>query len=113
MEPEKVWFTLGYIAGADLVKRRFVTAKGTYPDADGDLVRGVNVFDVQTGQSGTLNLKGVLWVVSGSAIALNAEITTDTEGRAIALPDTGTPAVLGEALNAVTGPGQIVAILTR
>lgn len=61
---------------------------------------------------GAVAIKGVTKVVAGAAVADGADVMSDTAGRAITATGTGAY-VQGQALEAATAAGQIIAMLIR
>lgn len=97
---------------------RFVKVTGAHQvglvDDPTDLAIGVMQNKPQvTGQAATVAIRGISNVMSGDEIEAGDEVTSDDEGRAIPLPDTGDPLVYGIALAAASDENQLVPVLLR
>lgn len=71
-----------------------------------------------TGMAATVAIRGVSYVVSGAgsganAITAGAAVTSDSEGRAIKLPGTGSPVTFGVALAGSTTAGELIPVLIK
>lgn len=105
------------IAGADLTaaKYRFVEAasgKVTRCNAAGESALGVLQNDPDIDEAATVAILGsVTKVVAGAAIALDADITTDNQGRAVTAA-TGNK-IHGKALIAAGAAGEIISVLLQ
>lgn len=71
-----------------------------------------------TGMASTVAIRGVSYVVSGAgsgsnAVTAGAAVTSDSEGRAIKLPGTGTPVAYGVALAGSTTAGELIPVLIQ
>ena len=66
-----------------------------------------------TGQAATVAIRGVSFVLSGAAIAAGAKITTDSTGRAITVPGSGSPVTYGVAITATAAAGELVSVLLK
>jgi hypothetical protein len=71
-----------------------------------------------TGMAATVAIRGVSYVVSGAgaganAIAAGASVTSDSEGRAVKLPGTGSPVAHGVALVGSTTAGELIPVLIK
>jgi len=110
----------GYInmtAGADLsaVKNRFVkvAADGQIDQAGLDATaEGVLQDDpAAAGRAALVAISGVTKIVAGAAVTRGGDIVSDASGRAI---DKGANAnVLGVALEAASGAGELIAVLLK
>lgn len=70
------------------------------------------------GMAATVAIFGVSFVVSGAgtganAIAAGAAVTSDSEGRAVKLPSSGTPVTYGVALAGSTTAGELIPVLIK
>jgi len=94
-------------AQADLPKQRFVGFDGNLCAAG---AKAFGICDVETekDQFAPIAVNGILLVESGSAIAQGAKVTSDNQGRAIAI--TASEEVNGYALDAATAAGEIIRI---
>ena len=106
-----------FTAGADLsaVQHHFMKLSAadtvTLAGSLGDLnVAGVLVNNPQSGEAATVCMNGMVPVVCGSSIAVNALITVSASGRAItSAPASGTSQmVVGRVLEASGADGDIV-----
>ena len=93
---------------------RFVKVTGAHQvgqaTAAVDVVVGVLQNKPQVaGQAGTIALRGVSNVMSGTALAAGITVTTDATGRAVA----GAANVLGVTIGAATAADQAVPVLLR
>lgn len=71
-----------------------------------------------TGMAATVAIRGVSYVVSGAgsgsnAITAGAAVTSDSEGRAIKLPGSGSPVTYGVALAGSTTAGELIPVLIQ
>ena len=90
--------------------RRFVTAAGAYPAAEGDNVIGVTRNDVAEDARAAVDILGRLEVeTTAAAIAVGDAVMSDDAGKA--LTRTGTHYIAGYAVTAVPAAGGIVEIL--
>jgi hypothetical protein len=97
------------------VQRRFVTAAGAQAGAT-DIVFGVAKTDFSAGQDVAVDYLGIIGVEAGAAIALDAGVTPDAQGRAVTDPTASNGVAanrVGRALNAVTAAGQTVFVCIR
>lgn len=65
------------------------------------------------GQAATIGIFGVSNLIAGAAVAAGDKISSDSTGRAVTTPGTGTPVVLGVALSASTGANQLISVLLK
>ena len=95
-------------AQVDLPKQRFVGFDGNICLAS---KKAFGICDVETekDQFAPIAVNGILLVESGSAITQGGEVTSDNQGRAIAI--TASEDVNGYALDAATAAGEIIRIV--
>ena len=65
------------------------------------------------GQAATVAIRGVSFVISGAAVTAGNEVTADAQGRAIALPGSGSPVTYGIALTTTAAAGELVSVLLK
>jgi hypothetical protein len=70
----------------------------------GEMAIGVSKFDIVNGEVGPVVTDGITRVTSGAALALNAEVSTDADGKAKTA--VSGEHVLGQALNATSGADE-------
>lgn len=105
-------YTLTAIADGALTGARFVTVEGARPDTLGQKVLGVARYAVADKAAATVDVLGTVLVEAGGAIAIDDDITTDDQGRAVAVTDTATQRTNARALTAASGAGkQVLALL--
>lgn len=97
---------------------RFVKLTGRHQvglvTANTDLAVGVAQNKPQVdGMATTVAVAGVTNMIAGAAILAGAEITSDTTGRAVTKPGTGSPLVHGVAVTAAANAGELVSVLLR
>lgn len=110
-------------AGAAIRANRFVTQVGAETckeaDAAGQAAYGVAMAPIQNPNMQGLNEitlpkaiavmdTGTAWVVAGAAIAINAQVSTDNQGRAKTA--VATEVVLGTARSAAAAAGDLVLV---
>ena len=103
--------TLSLVATAALTAERFVTAAGAVPAA-GAACLGVTRSDTAIGDLAPVDVMGTTVVIAGAAIAANAAIETDNQGRAITL-DSGVKLARlapGESAAAAGDPVEVILI---
>lgn len=109
-------FTFTLVAAADYSASQFrfidvdTTGKGATPTAAGGRVVGVRNNKPKSGEAATVVVNGVSIVEAGAAVAVGADVMTDTTGRAITAATTGSN-IAGIALEAASAAGQFIAIL--
>ncbi len=103
----KTALTTGMTAAVDLVKHRFVGFDGNYPSA-GAVVYGVIQEDTAAGEMAPVDLYGELLVETAGAISQGGKVETDANGKAVAAM---TGEVVGLAIDAAAGAGEIIRIL--
>lgn len=108
------WFRLGRnLGGTTIGKNRFVTTGAAQDEvvlatAASNLVEGVTTEDIPPGGHRSIQTEGRARVLSGGALALNAFVTSDAQGRAVTAA-TGN-LVKGQVKTAATGADQLVSI---
>ena len=109
---------LPYQASAAVTRMRFVVVTGDQTCAQasvaGSRVLGVARLSVSTaeaakGKGPAVQVLGVAYVESGAAVARNAEVATDDEGRAV--PGATGDRVAGIALKAASDAGEWIPVL--
>ncbi len=103
-------YTRSLVAATDLTARRFVTTTGQIP-AGGGAVVGVTRTAAIAGDAVAVDILGSTLVEAGVAVAIDADLTTDALGRAVAITDAATQRCAGRAMTAVAAAGQVVEIL--
>ena len=86
METYKPILPLSITAAADLSKHLFAGFDGNICGANAKAL-GVIDADTKSGQQAPINALGVALVLSGGAIDLGAEVTSDADGKAVAVAD--------------------------
>lgn len=104
-------FTHTLIASAAGKQRRFVTATGAQAGV-ADKPLGVALVDFAPGDAFAAHILGVCVVESGGAVALDAPVGPDADGRAVTVA-ADAPTLGGRALNAVAAAGQTLFILIK
>src|SRR5574344_1767395 len=95
-------------ATANLPKQRFVGCDGGVCTA-GPEAYGVCDVETDSRQLAPVGILGVLLVESGGAIAQGASVTSDANGKAVAVAST--EKVNGTALDAATAAGEVIRIV--
>ncbi len=99
--------TLTVAASATLAAERFVTAAGAYPAAAGNAL-GVATTRAVSGELFDVDVLGTAVATAGAAIAKNAYVQIDTDGKVI----TRTSGVaVGQALQAASADGDRIEVL--
>lgn len=104
-------YTRSVVASGAIAARRFATVAGAQAAALGGKVYGVNRYVVTEGDAATVDVLGSALVEAGAAITLDADLTTDADGRAVPITDTATQRRAGRALSTATAAGGLVEIL--
>jgi len=92
---------------ADLVERRFVGFDGA-KCAAGAKALGVCEADTAVGRQAPFNFSGILVVEAGAAIAVDTDVDSDADGKAITHV---AGAVNGHTLDAAAAAGDLIRIL--
>ena len=95
-------------AQADLPKQRFVGFDGNIC-SEGTKAFGICDVETEKDQFAPIAVNGILLVESGSAITQGTKVTSDNQGRAIAI--TASEEVNGYTLDAATAAGEIIRIV--
>lgn len=104
-------FNHTFTATGNGLARRFVAFDGMQAGA-ASAVLGVAMTDFKAGDAATAHVLGVVAVEAGGAVAREAWVIPDADGRAVA--DGGNAANrAGRALNTVTAAGQTLFILIK
>jgi hypothetical protein len=104
--------TITIEAGADLsaLQYRFIELDGTLPSGAGGEAHGVNYGKADaSGKAVTLAVAGVVKVEAGAAVTAMDKVQSDATGRAITAASGDH--VLGTALTAAAGAGEIIEVL--
>ncbi|NVJ90870.1 MAG: DUF2190 family protein [Methylocystaceae bacterium] len=112
-QTEKVLHAETIIASGAVTARRLVGFDGAQATVTGAKVMGPAVNDAADGEPVAVNAIGSLLVESGAAVAVGADIVTDTQGRAITNPAVGGEYIVGQAVTAVSGAGILVRVLFK
>lgn len=104
MKTEKVLNIESVKATTGITKSRYVRATGAQAAA-GEQVLGVADLDAAIGQQASVKTHGIILVESGAAVAVDARLQSDAQGRAVTLAG-GRDA--GYALDAATAAGQLI-----
>lgn len=107
MKTEQPILMTTVIAAAALTAQRFVTTVGAVPAA-GAKVLGVCNASYDIGESAGVGVLGIFAVEAGAAVAVDSQVQTDAQGRAITL-DTGVDC--GRALDVASAAGQMIRIV--
>lgn len=107
MKPQQVILTASVIALANLTARRFVGFDGGVCAA-GAKALGVVEVDTDADNVAPANVLGIVLVEAGAAIAAEADVESDADGRAITKT---TGAANGTALDAATAAGEMIRIV--
>jgi len=101
---------LSILASAVLSANRFISLTGGVPAAGGNSY-GVTQTSVKSGELAPVAIAGTEIVETGAAIAVNALIQTDNQGRAITKDTGATLARMAPGQAAATGAGQFVEVI--
>lgn len=95
-------------AKTDIKKCRFIGFDGNYCTAG---VKAYGVSDVETDKEEMLPVSviGVLLIEAGGAVTVGAKVTSDAEGRAVAITDS--EECNGYALDEATATGEFIRII--
>lgn len=102
------------LAGADLSASQYRAVKGNgsgnyiLASVAGERVVGVVQNKPTSGKAATIAVRGITKMVAGAALALNAEVMTDNQGRAV-LATAGLQ-ILGRAVIAAGAAGEIISV---
>lgn len=107
MKTEQICLTTTVAAAAALTKRRFVTTAGAVPAAAAKVL-GVTNADYDLGEQAGVNVLGICLVEAGAAIAADANVESDNQGRAITL---AAGSNCGRALDAAGAAGEFIRVL--
>ncbi len=107
MSQSRPILTLSIAAAAALTAERFVTGAGAVPAAGAQCL-GVTRASGATGDLVPVDVLGTAIVIAGAAVAANAAVETDNQGRAVVL---NTGAKLGRALQAAAAAGDRIEVL--
>lgn len=96
------------LAKSNIKKCRFIDFEGNYTTAG---IKAYGVSDVESGKDEMLpvGLLGVLLIETGGAITVGAKVTSDSEGRAIAVSDS--EECNGYALDEASAAGEFIRII--
>ena len=103
--PGETITTSAMIAGAALSRFRFVGANHQHAGAQAD-VRGATPFAYAIGEQYSVVNRGFAVVEAGAAVAIDAQVESDSVGRAA----TGTTNVLGRARSAAAAAGDFIIV---
>lgn len=101
------------VAATAISANRLITATGEQANTQGEPVLGVAHYGGAIGEAVAVTAIGIHAVESGAAIAVGDEISCDAQGRAIPKPGTGSPYVIGIALQAAGAAGAFVEVLIK
>lgn len=98
-------------AGEALTKHRFVDFEGKHTvDVK---CSGVSLFDVSSGDQATIQMSGIAVVESGGTITAGNHVSSDANGKAVALTIDNVddiPKNNGVALDAATAAGEFIRV---
>lgn len=100
--------TLTVTAGGALTTNRFVTGAGAAPSANGRALGVTRTGATAAGDLVPVDVLGTALVEASAAIAADAQVATTNDGRAVTF---STGVVVGRALTAASGAGQLVEVL--
>lgn len=106
MKTEQPILTTTVLAVAELAGRRFATTAGAVPAA-GAKVLGVTNAPYSAGEWAGLGVLGIFVVEAGAAVALDDDVQTDAQGRAITK---AAGLTVGRALDAATAAGEFIRV---
>lgn len=104
-------YTRSVVATGAVAARRFATVAGAQAAALGAKVYGVNRYAVAVADAATVDVLGSALVEAGAAITLDADLTTDAQGRAVPITDSATQHRAGRSLSTAAAAGGLVEIL--
>ena len=96
------------VATAPILERQLVGFDGAPTGVDGDVL-GVADMDAAVGEAVTVGACGTYDIVSGGAIAVGDDVSSDAQSRAVS----GGTNPFGKALTAAAGAGARVKVLIR
>lgn len=107
MKTEQILMATSVRATGVLTKHRLVSFAGALAAAaDPQVGVANNAYDV--GEMAGVNTHGVLLVEAGAAVAVGAQVQSDSTGRAITL---AAGVAFGRAMDAATAAGDIIRVL--
>ena len=111
---------LAFDAGADLSANQynFVTLSEDNSVTVASLATaraniGILQNDPKSGQRASVSTDGISIIVAGAAITVNDLVTTNSSGRAITKPASGTYVVMGRALEAAGADGDLISMVQK
>ncbi len=110
--------TISMEAGSDLSAAQYHFVKSVDGQAAVVSTKGAKSIGIlqdkpaAAGRAGCVGINGVSKVVAGAAIAVDLEVISGADGRALA-QDAVSQFVMGTALEAATAAGDIIAIRTK
>ena len=107
MKTEQILMATTVLAMGALSKHRFVSFGGTVAAA-ADPQIGIANNNADVGERAGVNTHGVLLVEAGAAVAVGAQVQSDSTGRAITL---AAGVAFGRAMDAATAAGEIIRVL--
>ncbi len=99
--------TLTGTAAFDLQPHCFVTTTGAWLSAGGNAL-GATRSAAASGAAVPVDVIGTTVVEAGAAVAAGAAVESDAQGRAV---PQSTGVVVGRALQAAAGPGELIEVL--
>lgn len=105
--------TLTRTAAGAITANRAVTMADHQAAAAGVKVLGVSVCDAQIGEPHPVIVTGTAIIEAGAAIALDDDLVTDNQGRAV--PATGAPGerIFADAMGVASGAGKLIEVLLK
>lgn len=98
------------VAAGALAANRLVTLAGAYPAAGAAVLGATRTSAAAAGDLVPVDVQGTTIVEAGGAIAADAAISVDAQGRAVALAGAG-KAPAGRALEAAAQAGDLIEVL--
>ena len=107
MQTEKILMAVTVLAAAALARFRLVDFSGN-PAAAGERALGVANTSYAVGEQAGVATHGEILVEAGAAVAVGAQVESDSVGRAVTL---STGVAFGTARDAATAAGDIIRVL--
>jgi hypothetical protein len=104
-------YTRSAIAAGAVTQRRFVKVSGAQATVQGEKVLGVSKYTAPDQGDLALDVLGSSVVEAGAAVAADADVITDADGRAITATGAAGERIVGRALSVASAAGAAIEIL--
>lgn len=117
MSHDQLFAAISLPAGDDLTAKQYRFGKLNSSGAivpcgvAGESAIGVIYTPGKADEAVMVAVSGLLRVVAGGSVAIAASVATDNQGRAVTA--SGDALVLGKALTAASGAGQVITVLVK